>query len=289
MDNIYILCFHPIFSENAFILSKRSNIPYIQGDYKPKQNDFLIVFGAHQHPHVFLQMIENFHIKMVMIQTEQLNSAVFENKYYIRLMKHPFVFVYDWSKYNANKLKRDYDVTVRSIYSYDFFGKDPYPPLNERPIDIFFCGAKNETRQDIINKLKNKYPHYKFFVDFDYNLTNQNKLCEILKKCKVVLNIPFYDSSVLETHRIIQAKSCGCEVLTKYSNCDELNEAYEDYVHFSNNFIKSLEDINYFIEHPKKGHQEWNDKINSHSLSHNIEQLKNIISIFYKQKEDEKK
>ena len=285
MPSIKILCFHPIFGENATILGQRSGFEVVRDEYKPEKDDFLIIFGTHTRPHVFLQMIQEYNTKIVVIQTEQLESEIFENKYYIKLLQHPYVFVYDWSEYNAHKLKRTYDVKVRSIYSFDFYGKEPYQNLEDRPIDIFFCGSRSPKREKVINQLKETYPHYKFFVDFDYNLTEQDKLCSILKRSKIVLNIPFYDGA-LETHRCIQAKACGCEVLSYYSSCDDLNTAYDLFIHFSNNFVKALKDLDEIIKKPKLDHKEWNNRVNSHSLKHNIEQMKNIISLMYNNDEE---
>ena len=43
---MYIISFHIIFNENANILAKRLNIPYVI-DFSPKENDLIIVFGGH--------------------------------------------------------------------------------------------------------------------------------------------------------------------------------------------------------------------------------------------------
>lgn len=288
MPDVKILCFHSIFLENSLILSQRSGFKFVDGKYEPADGDLLIIFGSHEEPHLLLKVLEDFkNIVVVVIQTEQITSQHFENKYYLSLLRHNRCYVFDWSEYNANKLKSKFDIKPISLYSFDFYGKEPYPELKDRPIDILFCGAKTPKREKVINELKNNYPDYKFFVDFSYGLTEPNKINSVLCKSKIVLNIPSCEDNALETHRIIQAKSCGCEVLTYYSSCDDLNKSYSHYCHFSNNFNKALKDINKIIDNPKKNHKEWNKDINQFTIADNVEKLKKIISLHYKT--DEKK
>lgn len=282
MSGVKILIFHKIFYENAKILSQRSNFELIQGDYKPVNGDLLIIYGANEKPVEILQLLNNFDKMVVVImQSEQLESRFFENKFYLSLLKHQRSYVFDWSEYNATKLKLKYNIKPISLFSFDFYGKEPYPKLEDRPIDIFFCGGITTKRQKIINDLKERYPNYKYFIDFHYSLVEPNKMVEVLKKCKIVLNISAYEKSVLETHRIVNAKSCGCEVVSEYSECNDLNNSYEHFVHFTTDFIKTLKDINNIIKKPKKTHEEWNRIINKHTLADNVDKMKKIISLHY--------
>ena len=280
MTNIKILCFHEIFVENARILAQRLDCEFVNGEYKPdtESNDVLIIFGSHVIPHVLISLLQDFvNLTLIVIQTEQMHSAVFENKFYLKILQHKNCFVFDWSQENALALKRKYDVNVVSLYSFDFYAKEPFIKYNDRPIDICFVGAYSDERKIDIDRIKTAYPSYKYFIDMSYNLTNQDKLCSILGKSKIVLNIPFYKGNSLETHRITQALSCGCRVLSKYSADDDLNTAYKNFVYFDNNFVKALSSIDNM--HDKQDYKMWNTKINVNSIKHNVETINKIIEL----------
>lgn len=289
MSDVKILCFDKKYYENAKILSQRSEFKFVQGNYEPIDKDLLIIYGAHNATIELIKLVQSFkNIILIIIQGEQLESEIFENKYYISLLKYHNCYVFEWSEYNSTKLKSLYKINPISIYSYDFYGKEPYPKIEDREYDICFIGNRNLRIQKIINEMITTYSDYKYFIDLENKLDEPSKINEVLKKSKIVLNLNNNVNDVLNTHKIINAKSCGCIVLSEFSNCDDLNKCYEPFIHFTNNIIKSLKDINELIENPKKSHKEWNDIINKNTIADNIEQLKKIISLHYI-KEDEKK
>lgn len=107
-----------IFNENANILAKRLNIPYVT-DFNPKNDDLFIVFGAHQQANTLYFLQEQTKFKCIIIQSEQYESNTFDNKYYIELLKNNYVL--DWSRYNIERFKKQMDIKVYSFYYYDFF------------------------------------------------------------------------------------------------------------------------------------------------------------------------
>jgi hypothetical protein len=84
----------------------------------------------------------------------------------------------------------------------------------ERNIDIFFVGSKTARREKIFHKLKEAYPNKTIEFVFDWSLSAPVNLTSKLKKAKYVLNIPYHDHNILETHRINKALSCGCQVVS---------------------------------------------------------------------------
>ena len=58
---------------------------------------------------------------------------------------------------------------------------------------------------------------------------------------KIVLNIPFYEHKVLETHRINKALSCGCKVVAKKSGDETTDNLYEDYVYFVDDYTDNID------------------------------------------------
>lgn len=242
---MYIVTFHPIFNENANILSQRLGIPVIQ-EMTPKNDDIVIIFGAHEQADKLLFIQQSLNIKYIIIQSEQFESKVFDNKYYMELIQtNPII---DWSKTNVEKLKSKLNVKVYGLYYYDFFLIEDEKKFEDREIDFFFTGAYSKQREMIINEFIENNKNYKYEIDFSYNYKNPIDLTNKLKNVKYVINIPFYKGNVLETHRINKALSLGCEVISTYSTDESMNRKYEPYVHF----VKELNDFSLLFELDRK-------------------------------------
>jgi hypothetical protein len=246
IDNLFIVTFHPIFNENANILSTRIGVPIIQ-EMVPKKNYVYIVFGAHEQADKLLYIQEALNNKYIIIQTEQIESKVFDNKYYMELIQtNP---VLEWSKKNVEKLKSNIDLKVYGLYFYDnFIINNNEIKFEDREIDFFFCGSYSKEREQILNEFMNENPKYKYEIDMSYNYTNPIELTNKLKKVKYVINLPYYKNNVLETHRINKALSIGCEVISLYSSDESMNKKYMPYVHF----VSELNDFSLLFETPKK-------------------------------------
>lgn len=235
---MYIVTFHPIFNENANILSQRLGVPIIQ-EMTPKKNDIVIVFGAHEQADklVFIQQALN--VKYIIIQSEQFESKVFDNKYYMELIQNNPLL--DWSKTNVERLKSKINVKVFGLYYYDFYLMDSneITKFEDREIDFFFCGAPSKEREKLLTDFMKENSSYKCEFDFSYNYANSLELTKKLKNVKYVINLPYYKNNVLETHRVNKALSLGCEVISLYSSDESMNRKYDPYVHF----VKELSDF----------------------------------------------
>lgn len=246
MENtqIKVLCFHPIFLENAQIFCKRTGFEYCQDIQKDENTKMYIIFGLHHSNHIMSMLnilSQKEELKLFVFQTEQMNSRIFENKYYIQLLQHKHVYVMDWSYSNKNVLKRQFNIEVNDIFLFDFFKADITDEWKDRPIDICFIGCKSETRVRTIENLKARFPNLKYFIHYDNKLTDPNKIKQVLSKCKFLLNIPYYNNSALETHRICNGLSAGCKVITYHSHDDELDEIYKPYVYFTSQLHKIIQ------------------------------------------------
>jgi len=271
---MYIISFNLIFNENANILAKRLNIEYVVS-LEAKKDDLIIVFGAHEEADKLCFIQEQTNCSFIIIQTEQYNSKVFDNKYYVQLLKNNYIL--DWSKYNVERIKKQLDIKVYSFYFYDNFILNT---TEERNIDFFFCGAGNPERLAILNDFKVQNPNYVIEYDFSGNHVSPNVLNEKLQKVKYVINIPFYKESSLETHRINKALSMGCQVITLPSSDIYLNEQYKNVVHF----VKKLNDFCPLLEQfPKIGYTEFMKQYGEEQILHNLN------SILYIKKLNEKK
>lgn len=266
---MYIISFHIIFNENANILAKRLNIPYVV-DFSPKENDLIIVFGCHDQATNLNALQEQIKFKCIIIQSEQYESKTFDNKYYIQLLKNNYVL--DWSKYNIERFKKQMDIKVFSFYYYDFFILEN----QNRPIDFFFCGAHSPEREFKLNQFKLQNPDYVVDIDFSGNHMTFIDLNNKLANVKYVINLPYYKNNSLETHRINKALACGCQVISIPSSDHYLNEKYKDYVHFVNDlsdFCPLLEII------PKKNYKEMMKTYGEPLILQNLNAIHHIQNI----------
>jgi len=230
---IKILIIHSIFVEPGRALSNLIKYPvFTIQNYVPEHHDILIIFGAHNAGQALLKLNKSHNTHYIIMQSEQLNSPCFNNPFYKDLLNISMVF--DWSYLNIHLLKQKYNINCKNIFSWCFLlPKQVDSTINTtKQFDIFFTGLKTKERIEMIQKLKELNPKLKWFVDLDYRLTDYIKLTKILVRCKYVINIPAYKGSALETHRIIKALSCNCQVLSPPSADIRLTEELTPYVHF---------------------------------------------------------
>ena len=265
---MYIVSFHSIFNENANILAHRLGVPFIQ-NMNVKPMDIIIVFGAHECADQLLDLQNKLNIEYIIIQTEQYNSKVFDNKYYFELLTRNSAL--DWSKENIRRLKKQFPTPFYGVYYYDCFMPDATPEFSSRPIDFFFCGSKNAERELILNEVKEKNPDCNIEIDLSYSYTNPLELNEKLKKVKYVINLPFYRDNSLETQRIHKALSLGCSVVSLPSSDRDMNDQYKDFVYF----VPRLVDFSLLIEKPpKKTYIQLVEQFGAYQIQSNIEGLK---------------
>jgi hypothetical protein len=242
---MYVVSFSAIFNENAAVLANRLGIQFIQ-NMSPKDNDIIIIFGAHDVADKLLAIKQSFKLEYIIIQTEQYNSRVFDNKYYIELLTNSVAL--DWSKLNMKRLKKNLPTPFYSVYFYDFFVPEITPEFDSRPIDFFFCGSASKEREKALLDFKFTNSEYNIEIDLSYSYTTPALLNEKLTQVKYVINLPYYRDNALETQRIHKALSMGCKVVSLLSADKELNEKYNDYVYF----VPRLSDFSLLLEQPPK-------------------------------------
>jgi hypothetical protein len=242
---MYIVSFNPIFNENAIVLANRLGIQFIQ-NMSPKDNDIIVIFGAHDVADKLVLIKQSFKVEYIIVQTEQYNSKVFDNKYYIELLTNSVAV--DWSKLNVKRLKSHLPTPFYSIYFYDFFVPETTPEFDSRPIDFFFCGSGSKEREKTLLEFKQANSECNIEIDLSYSYTTPALLNEKLAQVKYVINLPYYKDNALETQRIHKALSMGCRVVSLLSADKELNEKYNNYVYF----VHRLSDFSLLLEHPPK-------------------------------------
>ena len=268
---MYVISFHLIFNENANILAKRLNVPYVV-EFNPKPNDLIIVFGAHDQAINLYGLQEQIKFKCILIQSEQFESKIFDNKYYVELLKNNYIL--DWSKHNVERFKSQMEMKVYSFYYYDFFVLEN--KFENRQIDFFFCGAYSPEREFNLNQFKLNNPGSTFEFDFSGNHMSFNDLNQKLMNVKYVINLPYYKNNSLESHRINKALSAGCQVISLPSSDIYLNDKYKEYVHFVsdlNDFCPLLENI------PKKDYKDFMKNYGELQILNNIHAIQYIEKI----------
>lgn len=275
---IKIISGHVIFNENAVVFHKKFGWE-LETNFDPQPNDIYVVFGSHELAHQLLeiQFRKNNSFGYIILNSEQINSQFFKNKYYLSLMKRNIVM--DYNTITAEYLKQNYDIKVLSYFFFEFMKSDI---VSERIYDVTFIGSKNENRDKLISKLKEDHPELNFYVDFEWKHSSSESLTQILHQSKVVLNIPYHENNPLETHRINKALACGCDVISLMSAEEDANNFYKDYVYMTDNISETL--TKYFSEEvPKKSYEELvktlSQKFNPHLLFIVDQVQKKLLSI----------
>ena len=260
--SIKIISAHPIFNENAVVMSQKYKWE-LEKDFAPKPNDLYIVFGAHEISHQLLevQYRNNSSFGFIILNSEQTNSQFFKNKYYLKLMKNNVVC--DYNAITPEWLRTNHEIRVFSYFYFEFM---KFNVETKREYDIVFVGSANDKRIAIYKQLKETYPHLNIYFDLEWQNTSPEKLTDLLHKSKIVLNMPYYTNNALETHRINKALSCQCQVISLKSCDDDANKFYEDYITFTDDIVS---EVGKELE-PKKNYEDLvralSQKINPHFL-----------------------
>lgn len=142
--------------------------------------------------------------------------------------------VWDYSIRNVNNLKKH--ITVPLVYVPLLYMKHlTYEErlVTKKDIDILFMGAMNNRREDILNKLREN--GLNVYMADTYNLWDEERN-NIVKRSKILLNIHYYESAILETTRLSYALSLGeCFVVSEPSTDKLLDREYSKFVEFGSN------------------------------------------------------
>jgi hypothetical protein len=276
MCEVKIISCHTIFNESALVISNKYNIP-IEKEFNPQPYNLYLVLGAHEKSVelYYIQQQMNNKIGYIIYNTEQLDSIHLKNKYYLQLLKNNPLF--NFSHHISREFIDKFKIIPHSFFTFDYM---VWPDEEERDIDILFVGTKTEKREKIYKKLLTTYPDKNIKFDFTNSNMTPDKITKLLKKSKIVLNIPAYENNGLETHRINKAISCGCKVVSLPSADKELNEEYSNYVLFTEDIVEDV-----FDEYTGSNWEALNINIIAPSHKHNVQ----IIEIVKNKLDDMKK
>ena len=266
----YIVCAHPIFGENAVCLSKKLDIPILT-KIEAIAGDVYIIFGAHMIADQLLELQRNVKVGYIILNGEPQGNMYLRQKSYIQLMKSNPVYGYD--KPSIDHLKSELGVNCLSSFYFEFMGIEE--DGHDRPIDIIFIGTKSQERENLRVTLEKKYPSKKIMFVFDDSLLAPEKMKNALMNAKIVINSPFYKNKSLETHRLHNALSAGCMVVSHNDCHEDLIKYYGEYVTFTDNLV----DFDYDSVKPKKEYSALVKDLANRFLPHFIH-ITNKISEF---------
>lgn len=195
------------------------------------QKHILFILSYVQMSNSFQSQLQN--SKYVIYQLENLIENVNIHKYN-ELFKHS-MYIYDYSDYNIRYYPESLKDKIK-IISPPIYTKDK--------IDILFYGTINERRNKILNYLKTKYN-----IVVVSNIFGE-KLVELIKKSKIILNISYYNNSLLETSRINECIQHNAHIISESPkvNSDEYKNLYKDKVLFIKPIINDYSELCYNIE-----------------------------------------
>ena len=228
-----VYSFSLIFVENAIELAKHYNFTYTETiDFD--DNETYIIFGTHEQDYAYKLLLYKYKNKKdyIVINSEQPTSVVFNNKYYQQLLRVSRVV--DYNSLSVDVINKTVNSSAKCCYFFDF---PINTPNKNKEYDIVFIGSHSNTRENVYNCLRRKYPDKNILFDFGYNYKKIDKLTNLLVNTKIVLNIPYYSDGILEVHRINKALSCGCTVVSTRGKDEYVNKLYEDYIHFTDDLL----------------------------------------------------
>ena len=252
-----------------------------------KNNLFIILFP---------QKVKIFPRKYICYQLEQKDiSKWINNKYLLAILNSKLTW--DYSQSNINKFDENIKKKIKlfkiPLISYYCFKPDIYNKYisnnNEKNYniihknelyDVLFFGHMNERRNKIINyitkKLNNKYK-FQYITGLYGDL-----LFEKILQSKIVLNIHFYEGSILETCRINEILSCNKLVISELPDISDIENKnyYNDLIIYYDNTDDLIDKIKFYLENKEM----YNLKINNNKkfIDNNLEYYKNEIMDYIK-------
>jgi len=225
-----VISYHKIFTENAECMSKVLECKCFHSPARIERHSTYVVFGGHTVSPMLAALSCIPGIRIIIMQSEQMTSACLQrNTPYSRLLLARNVDIVEWSQTNVDTLTKMGVPRPIAIVPYLFKQESV---VEDRDIDVFFCGAGSKDRVDAMNRVVLDNPRLRVVCIMDYSLTDPNAIRSYVMRSKVVLNIPYYRNNALETHRINLALQCGCRVVSLSSACRQLNSEYSEYIRF---------------------------------------------------------
>jgi hypothetical protein len=170
-----------------------------------------------------INLPKNKYIIYQLEQRDQSNDKHINNNFLEKLYSNAY-HIFDYSKLNLLFYKNHSNV------SYLLPPASIYKDKLSKKYDVLFCGNINQRRNDLLVKIHNMGINLKVVT----NVFGEN-LLKLVSESKILLNIRYSDSKILETCRLHDAiMSKGTYIISEYPDTkyDDIN-IYEKRIHFT--------------------------------------------------------
>jgi hypothetical protein len=198
---------------------------------------------------LFSQKVKKYPKNYIIYNLEQKDISKWINKKFelsILFSKRSW----DYSNLNINKfnnlLKKKLTYFQLPLFRYSLL--DNRYNNNIEDFDILFYGTMNNHRVNILNFIKSKMgKKYKIKI---INNKFEKELFDYIQKCKIVLNISYYNNALLECYRINEVQSCKKLVISFFPNKDDIinYNLYKESVIFVNSISDMIKNIYNYLE-----------------------------------------
>jgi len=252
---------HYLNSKNiaTHLITDINEMLFYNKNLKYKQNILFILSYNKLNPKIQSLLKDS---KYVIFQLENLIENVNIHNY-IELFKYA-MYIYEYNSYN---LKYYNEHVKDKIHIFN-------PPISTKEsIDILFYGTLNERRNKILNELKKKYN-----ITIVTNIFGE-KLNELIKRSHIILNISYYNNSLLETTRLNECLQYNKPIISETPKLN-VDQQYTDRVIFIESIVGDYSEIFYQIDQL----QQKNDIIKT--INHQFQYTMNstIMNYFNEQK-----
>tara|TARA_B110000483_G_scaffold156428_1_gene185753 strand:- start:26396 stop:27202 length:807 start_codon:yes stop_codon:yes gene_type:complete len=222
-------------------------------DYKVKISDYVDLNSEKLHIILFSQKVKVFPKNYIIYQLEQKEQSKWiDKKYELSLLFSKRSW--DYSECNINSfhelIQKKLTLFRLPCIKYELINNKINNKIQE--FDVLFYGTMNNSRMKILNLIQmNIDPKYN--IKIINNIFGQ-ELFEYIKKCKIVLNISFYQDALLECYRINEVQSCEKLVISFFPNKKDIDNFnyYKESVIFVNSIELMVDRIKYYLENKEE-------------------------------------
>jgi len=190
--------------------------------YPENDDDLYIMFGMNDFNGQYLP--KNYIVYQLEQSTGDAESKWF-NERYMEYMRNALE-TWEYSLINYSYLKGQ---GIRNIVyiplTYMSTCNRHFPKDTVKDIDVLFYGSMNDRRRDIIAQLENSG----ITVTKSHSLWGSER-DNMIARSRVILNIHFYDRSILETARLSYLLSNGCRIISEKSIDPVLDRDHSKYI-----------------------------------------------------------
>lgn len=266
---IYIItCKYGYYLSNVlkYILLKENYEVKIKEDINLKDDNLHII--------LFSQKVKTYPRNYIIYNLEQKNiSKWIDKKYELSLLFSKKCWDYSFVNiYKFHKLIQDKMIYFK-LPCIEYSLLEDYQENNIQEFDILFYGTMNDSRIKALNIIQMNLG-FKYHIKIINNIFGK-ELFNYIRKCKIVLNISYYKSALLECYRINEVQSCKKLVISFFPNREDTNNYnyYKDSVVFVKTLNNMISNINYYLENK----QEYDKKISCIQFLKSTEFIHNIL------------